>query len=122
MGEVRVGELPGCGGGRFTATGPAVDTGVICPSGDTINVALDSKPLPYFTILKVENLFTCGDGPGTFDVETRAILFPSGHPTAAWRVTDGTAQYTSLSGHGLLVGTPSGPGTIEDVYPGRVIG
>lgn len=113
--------IPG-GGGPFVATGPAVDTGVICPSGDTINIALESMPRPHFTLLKVEKIFTCDDGTGTFEVKMRVKLFPSGDTTAFWRITGGTDDYSSLRGRGSLVGTPTGPGTIEDVYTGRVIG
>jgi hypothetical protein len=112
--------IPG-GGGPFVATGPAVDAGVMCPSGTTINTALTTSGSGTVVNLKVEKQFTCGDGSGTFMVKMRVRLdTETGFTVARWNAKRGTGDYAKLHGSGWLQGTPTGAGTIEDFYIGKL--
>jgi hypothetical protein len=114
--------IPG-GGGPFVATGPAVDAGVMCPSGATINTALTTSGSGTVVNLGVEKLFTCDDGSGTFVVKMRVSLnTETGFTSARWNAKRGTGDYANLHGSGGLEGTPTGPGTIEDFYFGKLKG
>ena len=114
--------IPG-GGGPFIATGPAVDAGVMCPSGNAINTALTSSGSGTVINLRVEKLFTCDNGNGTFIVKMRVKLdTDTGFTSARWNAKRGTGDYANLHGSGALEGTPTGPGTIEDFYFGKLKG
>jgi hypothetical protein len=112
------------GTGDFTASGSAVDTDAMCPSGDVedINVKVYDTPNGIYEILMVTKKFTCDDASGTFDVKMVVRLDLATHETiAAWRFTGGTGDYASLRGFGKLVGTPIDPGeSITDVYDGKI--
>jgi len=110
--------------GPFTATGPAVDTGVVCPTGDVFDLSFKRSGPPggTFRILRVLKQFLCDDGSGTFDVKlvVRLDLTTPG-TTASWRVVGGTGDYVGLHGNGKLVGIPIVPGSgILDIYDGRM--
>lgn len=114
--------IPG-GGGPFVATGPAVDAGAMCPTGSTINTALTSRGSGSHVNLKVEKVFTCDDLSGDFVVKMRVKLDTvTGFTTARWNVMGGSGAYATLRGSGSLVGTPTVPGMIEDVYTGKLKG
>jgi len=110
--------------GDFVATGPAVDAGLVCPSGTEVDpeVIVRNTAGGRFTILKILKSFTCEDGSGTFDVRMTVKLFPDGTTTANWKVVAGTGNYTALRGHGTLVGTPppNTTGEIIDEYFGKM--
>lgn len=107
----------------FTATGPAVDDGLVCGTGTVVETAATSKDTngPY-TKLWITKRFDCGDGSGTFDVDMVVKLNKStGTTTANWKVVAGTGNYASLKGNGSLFGTPIVMGvTIFDVYDGKL--
>jgi hypothetical protein len=114
--------IPG-GGGPFVATGPAVDAGVMCSSGNTINTALTTSGGGTVVNLGVEKLFTCDDGSGTFIVKMRVRLdTDTGFTSARWNAKGGTGDYANLHGSGALVGIPTGLGTIADFYFGKLKG
>jgi len=108
----------------FTASGSAVESGLICPSGDVYDSDLETfgRPGGRFTILRVLKRFDCTDGSGTFDVRMLVRLNNSSNSTrAVWRVVDGTGNYADLKGNGRLLGFPIDPGiSIEDNYYGKV--
>lgn len=122
------------GGGPFIATGPAVDAGVICGSGDVITRfgALRSPPPPLRT-LSILNEFACDDGSGSFFIKVE-VKFTDDGTTGNWVVLDGTSAhgeiegdmdgtgaYTELRGRGKLIGFPIVPGvSILDVYSGQL--
>ncbi len=108
--------------GPFVATGPAVDAGLICPSGDSMDVL--SKPsgfqsdrgVNYF----VRKLFTCGDGSGTFIIQMEVRVDFRGD-NANWNVLSGTGRYDNLHGTGKLVGLePDGDYDVKDVFIGHL--
>ena len=122
--HIEVPELIGQSGEPFTATGSAVDEGVVCPSGtvDELGTVASGATSGPFTILHVLKRFNCSDASGSFDVRLLVRLNNATHKTtASWQVVSGTGAYAGLGGNGLLVGAPIVPGTsIYDVYDGKV--
>jgi len=106
----------------FTASGSAVDAGLICAVGmvQDVSVSTSGAPSAPFRIIQVLKRFTCGDG--TFDVRMVVHLdLATNYTTAHWRVVSGTGNYADLQGNGSLVGTPIVPGaSIHDDYYGRM--
>jgi len=96
--------------GPFEAEGPAVDAGLICASGETLDIysrdhTRNEEGLSRFTVIK---RFTCSDG--TFDVRSNIINNQiRGFELVFWRVVDGTGAYEDLRGNG----TAFGMGTID---------
>ncbi|MFC2081683.1 hypothetical protein ACFLR0_00690 [Candidatus Bipolaricaulota bacterium] len=117
----------------FTATGPAVTSGVLCATGTVLTGPISSigpmgqgSPQGAFSILSMDKLFICDDGSGTFTVELTVKLYITGpkanYTFGSWKVVSGTGSYSGLkSSGGKLVGTPIIPGTsINDVYDGKL--
>lgn len=111
------------GGETFFASGPAVTAGVVCPTGIANDTFSNSygPPSGTYTYLYIVKSYTCADLSGTFYIKMKVKLNNNtGYTTAKWHFTDGSGAYSRLRGHGTLVGTPTGPGTIQDVYDGKV--
>ena len=107
--------------GPFTATGPAVDAGLICPSGDTIDIyslvtRFRSVTGINFHIVK---RFTCADGSGDFLVKLEVRADRKGD-NFRWMIIDGTGKYENLHGTGQGVGEPAENG-VRDLYEGVVL-
>ena len=106
----------------FTASGSAVDAGLICATGmvQDVSVSTSGAPTAPYRIIQVVKHFTCDDG--TFDVSMLVRLDLATHyTTASWHVVSGTGAYASLGGRGTLAGTPIVSGTsIQDVYDGAL--
>ena len=106
----------------FTASGSAVDAGLICATGmvQDVSVSTSGGTAAPYRIIQVLKHFTCDDG--TFDVSMLVRLDLETHyTTASWRVVSGTGAYTDLQGSGSLIGTPIIPGaSIQDVYDGML--
>ena len=88
--------------GAFVATGPAVDDGVICGTGEVETTFV--KPSGFQSnqhlILKVGKLFTCDDGTGTFSAKLEVrIDFDTG-VSFQWVIKGGTGDYERLRGSG----------------------
>lgn len=106
--------------GDFTATGPAVASGDMCPAGEATG-AYDGSfvDTPWFTTFTVDYTFTCDDGTGAAFLRLRVWLDrDTGETFALWRATGGVGDYVGLRGVGWLIGTPTVPGEIQDVYTG----
>lgn len=112
-------------GGPFQAAGLAVDIGLVCAAGDTVD--LGEKVAPNngqsgqgvnFTSLK---RFTCADGSGTFDVKLQVRLNKNGD-NFNWTITDGTGAYATLhgSGQGYGIYPTAPPPDVTDYYFGTV--
>ena len=105
----------------FTATGPAVDDGVICPEGTVVNATgkVSGNFKTGFNFQGIKH-FTCENGSGEFFVNLQARIFFSERPTKfQWNVVDGTDDYEDLHGAGSGVGLPDcGPDCVLDVYDG----
>ena len=115
--------LPPDGGptfGPFTATGPAVDAGLICPKGDTIDVfskasGFQSNRGVNFQVVKH---FTCADGSGEFDAKLQVRIDPKGD-NFNWAIVGGTLAYERLHGTGQGIGEYAQYGVL-DLYDGQV--
>ena len=120
--HMEVTEIINGSGETFTASGPAVTAGVVCPTGTTSDVVVNTygPPNGNYQFLYILKSFTCGNGSGTFFIKMRVKLdLNSGYTTAKWQFTNGSGLYNHLRGHGTLVGTPIIPFvTIQDVYDG----
>jgi hypothetical protein len=106
--------------GPFTATGPAVDAGLLCNSGDTIDVF--GKGSGFQSGIgwnaQVVKLFTCDDGSGEFFVKLQVRIDWQGD-NFRWTIVGGSGAYEKLRGTGEGIGLPM-PDGILDVYDGAV--
>jgi len=108
--------------GTFVATGPAVDNGLICPKGKTIDVGAfasgwQSGQGVNYHVLKE---FTCDDGTGTFVMKLEVRVDFRGD-NANWMVFSGTGDYVKLHGTGKLIGIYfMGGSGVLDTYTGKV--
>lgn len=111
-------------GDPFTASGPAVEAGLVCASGvaTDLDVAVTSPPGQAFRILRVLKQFACAGSGGTFDVKLVVKLdLTTQETTANWNIVGGTGAYSGLHGNGKLVGVPIVFGqSILDKYDGQV--
>ena len=107
--------------GPFVATGPAVDAGVMCPTGDTIDVfgrAAGFQSGRGINIL-VFKLFTCHDGSGAFLVKLQVRIDARGN-SFTWTVMDGADAYATLHGTGSGFGAYPSDVLVIDTYEGGV--
>jgi hypothetical protein len=106
----------------FTASGAAVDAGLICAAGmvEDVDISYSGAPSAPYRIIQVLKHFSCD--AGTFDVRMVVRLdLATNYTTARWRIVSGTGDYAGLRGNGSLVGTPIVPGSsIHDDYYGRL--
>jgi hypothetical protein len=103
----------------FTASGAAVDNGLICETGTVADIGGSTNdPRGPFRIIWALKRFDCGNG--TFDLEMVVRLDLATHDTTArWRIVGGTDAYSSLKGQGSLVGISNDPAPgIVDTYDG----
>jgi hypothetical protein len=93
----------------FTATGALCDSGTFEDQVDTFGGHPDTTG--KFNLL-IRTVYTCDDGSGTFYAQKHVFitLGDEGTFTGTGPITfhGGTGDYTSLSGHGVDVGTASG--------------
>lgn len=88
--------------GTFTAVGAG-----LCPSGTTAEPdGVDVTERPRTLAFRLDKLFTCDDGSGTFTLRIHAWYRPcDATDRGVWEVVGGTGAYSTLSGRGTLVGT-----------------
>lgn len=101
--------------GPFTATGTAVDDGVVCGSGEVVTTYVRGAGFQSglgFN-LSVGKDFTCDDESGTFSAKLQVRITSDG-ATFRWVITGGTGDYEDLrgTGSGFVVGIDT------DVYQG----
>ncbi len=102
--------------GPFTATGAAVDDGVVCGEGEVVTTFVKGAGFQsdFAVNLTVGKDFACDDGSGTFSAKLQVrIVFAEG-VTFRWVITGGTGDYEDLRGAGSGFVVP--PDT--DVYQG----
>lgn len=105
----------------FTASGPAVDSGLMCPMGSVDDIfgkgsAFNSQTGVNFQVVKV---FTCDDGSGSFVVKLQVRLDFKGD-NFQWVVLDGDGDYSNLHGSGSGIGIEPTGTSIIDIYDGGV--
>ena len=116
--------------GSFTASGDAVDEGVMCRDGTKADLAPEkwAGNSDKVTNGQVLSEFTCTEGPLTGDtfIIKLQLHIPAESPTWTlnWTVMDGTGAFADLHGSGRGVGSvffgPDGPPPIgaSDVLTG----
>lgn len=111
--------------GDFSATGTAVESGLICASGTVLDTGIVFAGFQSgrSAQILVRKTFTC-DGGGSFFVKIQVHLdFETSTETFTWVVTGGTGAYANLhgSGGGTTVGDGSDPQTGNfNTYTGYV--
>jgi hypothetical protein len=108
-------------GGPFTASGPAVDAGLVCAAGDTIDNDLPQaagyQSERGVNLLIVKH-FSCTDASGEFWIKLQVRIDARGDDFT-WAIVDGTGDYERLRGTGSGLGVPAGD-DILDLYDGAV--
>lgn len=108
----------------FSASGDAVDQGLICAGGTVVNATGRGTG---FTRLGLNfhgiKHFTCADGTGEFFVNLQARIEFGRDVTFNWNVLSGTGDYADLRGAGRGIGIPGEPcgdpgACVLDVYLG----
>ena len=117
---VRLPDAPNVG--TFVATGEAVDDGILCPSGDVVDLGVEFTGGRKVQRIIATKKFTCGDGTGAFVVRLKVRQFPDQTETFDWVIQGGSGEHEGLrgggSGHSTL--TASGEGG-TNYYDGSVI-
>lgn len=109
--------------GTFTASGPAVEAGIICPTGMVydMNIRGVGVQSQLFTNLFVHKHFVCDDGSGTFEFNLNVrIIYSQDYTESLWRIMGGTGDYQNLRGTGTIMAYPIDADTIEDNYSGMI--
>jgi hypothetical protein len=106
--------------GTFVATGPAVDDGLFCPSGDVYD--LDAKPAGWqsgiLVNLRVDKKFVCADGSGEIYFDLKVHIF-RGVAVSNWVIEDGNGDYARLNGTGKIT-ADGADNIVYDHYTGKV--
>ena len=104
----------------FIASGPAVDAGLMCDAGNTIDVFGKVSGFQSgrgFNIQLVKQ-FTCDDGSGDFMVKLQVRIVDT-VDTFNWNIIGGTGDYEDLHGTGNGVGLYiCGEDCVFDIYDG----
>ena len=97
----------------FTATGPAVDAGLICAEGTTefIDGPFVDNPM---VLWRWEFEYTCGDGTGTFVLGEDDYIEDGPSTFGVWSIVTGTGDYVDLRGGGAT------PSSARDATIGRL--
>ncbi len=104
----------------FTASGGAVDSGLMCASGTVDDVfGKASGGSPAGINFQVGKLFTCEDGSGSFLVKLQVRLNFRGD-NFQWVVLGGDGAYSNLRGTGTGVGIEPGENFVHDLYFGQL--
>ncbi|TFG63127.1 MAG: hypothetical protein E4H28_06815 [Gemmatimonadales bacterium] len=97
----------------FTATGPAVDAGLICAEGTTefIDDPFADNPRVEW---RWEIEYTCGDGAGTFVLGEDHYIEDGPAVFGVWSIVTGTGNYADPRGGGAT------PSSASDATIGRL--
>jgi hypothetical protein len=106
--------------GIFAAYGSAVDEGLVCGTGDVVEI---SGRILVQNVqgmnLQIIHRFACDDGSGTFDVKLQ-VRIHRGVNNFHWVIVGGTGDYVNLRGRGSGVGHYGTGPDVLDVYSGRL--
>ena len=106
---------------HFTASGPAVDSGLMCPTGtvDDIFGKISGFKSQTGVIFQVVKVFTCDDDSGSFVVKLQVRIDFKGD-NFQWVVLGGDGAYSKLHGSGSGIGIDPTETAITDIYEGAV--
>jgi hypothetical protein len=109
--------------GTFAATGDAVDSGLVCPSGSVTDLDL-VRGAPGQGQLSVRKVFDCDDGSGTFTVKLQVHQdLDAQTESFRWVVLGGTGAYEQFrgAGSGTTETADLASGPVTNVYTGFLI-
>jgi hypothetical protein len=106
--------------GTFVATGPAVDAGIVCPTGAVEWTGNQLPPRSGALFRWIDNRYTCDDGSGTFILAADVFIKADGREYGVWDLGSGTGSYQSLSGGGGVATGPTDGDRWSDDSTGRV--
>jgi len=90
----------------FVASGPAVDAGLLCESGDIYDFDVHPNFTKHGLIWHSNRTFICDDGSGEFTLRTMSNIkfYDDGsvRNKGNWNVLNGFDQYQKLHGTGKL--------------------
>ena len=112
--------------GDFTASGEAVDSGLICGSGTFVDTAIRFAGFQsnrgMVQLLVVKEL-TCDDQSGTIIVKLQIQAnFDTGIESFTWVVLSGTGDYAHVRGGGSGSTVPNPPTGNINTYEGFLLG
>jgi hypothetical protein len=88
----------------FQAAGPAVDAGVMCPSG-TAEFITNPPPKRPEAFHRWQDHITCDDGSGTFIVGAD-VFVSTDYEYGIWNIVGGSGAYATLEGGGTSLTGP----------------
>lgn len=106
----------------FSASGSAVDDGLVCDSGIVVDARgkVTGASPTGFNFQGIKH-FICADGSGEFFINLQARIDFRKGVTFQWNVLRGTGDYEALHGAGSGEGLPlCGDDCVLDVYEGGV--
>jgi hypothetical protein len=111
--------------GDFTASGAAVDAGLICDAGTFVDTGIRFAGFQSdrgMVQLQVDKAFTCDDGSGSFPVKMQIQAdFETGIESFTWVAKAGDDDYASLNGAGKGSTVPEPPTGNVNTYEGFIL-
>ncbi len=105
----------------FVATGPAVDAGIICPTGTIAFTDSGNTPTREEAFNRWQNRYTCDDGSGTL-VLGADVFFDLPDIYGIWNIVSGTGAYETLRGGGGSITAPTVGPTDSDTWSDDLVG
>jgi hypothetical protein len=108
------------GTGTFAAFGPAVDAGLICPSGDVFDLGTMAMGYQSGILINLHmyKRLVCADGSGEIYLMLNVRILTS-VSLSNWLVVDANGDYARLKGQGKITATGTG-NLIYDHYTGAL--
>ena len=107
----------------FVATGPAVDAGLICPTGTLAFTNTGNTPTYEEAFDRWQDRYTCDDGSGTFILGADVFFDePGGVNYGVWNIVSGTGAYETLTGGGGSITGPTVGPTSSDTWSDDLVG
>ena len=109
--------------GDFTATGPAVDAGLICASGDVTDIryVFGGFQSGRGVQIQVVKAFECDRTDETIYIKIQVHVNPDGTESFTWVVLDGTGPYGKLAGSGAGATINQTPNGNTNIYTGFLL-
>ena len=105
----------------FVASGPAVDSGLMCSEGEVLQVfgkTTGFQSAKGYVNFQAVHQFTCDDGSGDFLVKLQ-VRFNQNGDNFQWNILSGAGDYEDLHGTGDGIGLPDcGLNCVFDIYTG----
>lgn len=111
-----VSDLPN---GVFEATGPAVEAGIVCPTGTT-EFAPNQPPTRNGALFRWEDIYRCADGSGSFILGVDVFIEVDETAYGIWNIVSRPGGYEFLTGGGWVQTAPTGPESWSDDSIGRL--